>query len=60
MKYYIIIVNPAMHQHEWETMKRIFKASGFSYVVYFDYTITELECNNVSEHVFKEMHYEMN
>ena len=57
MKYYIAVVNDTIHLEEWKTLKTNLQVSGYSYMVFFDYTITEIELNEVTKDVFKQMAY---
>ena len=57
MKYYIAVVNDRLHLKEWKKLKTNLQVSGYSYVVYFDYDIKEIELNEVTKDVFKQMAY---
>tara|TARA_R110000868_G_scaffold399825_1_gene673825 strand:- start:692 stop:874 length:183 start_codon:yes stop_codon:yes gene_type:complete len=57
MKYYIAVVNDTLHMKEWKKLKTNLQVSGYSYVVYFDYDIKEIELNEVTKDVFKQMAY---
>ena len=57
MKYYIAVVNDRLHLKEWQKLKTNLQLSGYSYMVFFDYTITEIELNEVTKDVFKQMAY---
>jgi hypothetical protein len=57
MKYYIAVVNDRLHLKEWKKLKTNLQVSGYSYVVFFDYDITEIELNEVTKDVFRQMAY---
>jgi len=57
MKYYIAVVNDRLHLKEWKKLKTNLQVSGYSYVVFFDYNITEIELNEVTKDVFRQMAY---
>lgn len=57
MKYYIAVVNDTIHSQEWKKLKTNLQVSGYSYMVLFDYSITEIELNEVTKDVFKQMAY---
>lgn len=57
MKYYIAVVNDTIHSQEWKKLKTNLQVSGYSYMVFFDYAITEIELNEVTKDVFKQMAY---
>jgi hypothetical protein len=57
MKYYIAVVNNTIHSNEWKKLKTNLQLSGYSYVVYFDYNVKDIELNEVSKEVFKQMAY---
>ena len=57
MKYYIAVVNDRLHLKEWQKLKTNLQVSGYSYMVFYDYTITEIELNEVTKDVFKQMAY---
>lgn len=42
---------------EWNTLKTKLVLSGYSYVVYFDDSIKQIELNEVTFDVFNEMRY---
>jgi hypothetical protein len=60
MKYYIAVVNDRIHLKEWKRLKTNLQVSGYSYIVFFDYSITEIELNEVTKDVFKQMAYNEN
>ena len=60
MKYYIAVVNDRLHLKEWKALKTNLQVSGYSYMVFFDYSITEIELNEVTKDVFKQMAYNEN
>lgn len=57
MKYYIAVVNDRLHLKEWKALKTNLQVSGYSYMVFFDYTITDIELNEVTKDVFTQMAY---
>jgi hypothetical protein len=46
-----------LHLKEWKKLKTNLQVSGYSYVVFFDYDITEIELNEVTKDVFRQMAY---
>lgn len=60
MKYYIAVINDRLHLKEWKSLKTNLQVSGYSYMVFFDYTIAEIELNEVTKDVFKQMAYNEN
>lgn len=60
MKYYIAVVNDRLNFKEWKSLKTNLQVSGYSYMVFFDYSITEIELNEVTKDVFKQMAYNEN
>ena len=57
MRYYIAVYNDRLHSLEWKTLKTNLQVSGYSYMVFIDTNITEIELNEVSLEVFKQMAY---
>jgi len=60
VRYYIAVINDKLHLKEWNALKLNLKITGSFYVVYFDDTIKQIELNEVTKEVFKEMAYSLN
>ncbi len=59
-RYYIAVVNDTLHSKEWEALKLNLKISGANWIVYYDNTINQIELNEVTREVYKEMAYCLN
>ena len=60
MRYYIAVINYKLHMAEWCKLKTNLVVCGYSYVVYFDDSIKQIELNEVYFDVFNEMRYNDN
>jgi hypothetical protein len=59
-KYFIALLNDRLHLKEWKVLKTNLQVSGYSYIVFFDYSIAEIELNEVTKEVYKQMAYCLN
>ncbi len=58
--YYIVIMNPNKHKHEWSAIRVIMQVSEINYCIFLDYEINKLEIHAVTKEEFNTYKYNPN